>query len=109
AGIDIAHRDFPARGLSIFRDPGGNHPEGRCHHLHQRVSHLLVCGADSRLFCGASRPGEGAEIRIELSRCACAKRLLSSSAVDTAAATTPGKYPTHGKRNDNPQPTRSRV
>jgi len=41
---------FPREVLSIFVDPGGSYSEGRCHHLHQRIFYLLVCGFDSRLL-----------------------------------------------------------
>jgi lipoprotein-releasing system permease protein len=59
ARIDIAHRDLPARSLSIFVDSGGDHPERRRYHLHQRIFYLLNCRADSRVLRRAARSSEG--------------------------------------------------
>ena len=54
---DIAHRNLPARSLSIFGNPGGSHPKRCRHHLYQRIFYLLNCRTDSRIFRRTSRSG----------------------------------------------------
>ena len=61
-----AHRDFPARSLSILVDPGRSHSTGRCDHLHQRLPNLFVSCAHSRLLRRAPRSGKSAAIRVVL-------------------------------------------
>ena len=67
ACIDVAHRDFPARSLSIFVDPGGSDSERRCNYLHQRIFHLFLCRADPRLLCRAPRSGQSLALRVTFS------------------------------------------
>ncbi len=66
ARLDIAHRDFPARSLSVFVHSGGSHPARCRHYLHQRIFHLFSCRTDSCLLRRASRSSESAALRVEL-------------------------------------------
>jgi len=64
AGIDVAHWDFPTRGLSIFVHPGRSRSARCYHHLHQRLLNLFVGGADPCVLRSTARSGRIAALRI---------------------------------------------
>src|SRR5207244_414952 len=63
--IDVAHRDFPARSLSIFVHSCGSHPARRRDRLYQRLSHLFICSPDPCLFRCAPRSGQSPALRVK--------------------------------------------
>ena len=71
AGIDVAHRDFPTRGLSILVHSGRSRSARCYHYLHQRLFNLFVRGADPGVLRGPARSGQSVALRVIVSNGCC--------------------------------------